>query len=785
MNQDVKVWINHVSTRKRKRDVNADILLDELMYMSIENLISLMEDANIRTNSQLLKYIVAIKTTLYNTKKYLLRQPSDNKDLTLLLRASVSVTLEIIELIEQKSLSNGRIRFNAINFLKKYKMEFESPNTPKKNTIKLKNNKMDDIIDDDTIDDDTMDDTSEAETTDSDDDDFVPKKFRSIKDSNINNFIDQLKIISEGNNNTTEDIINYYNEMDKNTKTSTLTLLNNLTSTDKLTMPSVFRILLAPLTDDTKKNLISKMLNVANGMVENGKLKKWLDDVMKIPFGIYKGIELDSLKPKKIKTFLNTMKDKMDGAVWGHDNAKNEIVQIMAQMVRNNNSKGNVIGLWGPPGNGKTTLIKEGIALAMNKPFVFISLGGATDSSYLDGHSFTYEGSIYGRIAQALIDSKCMNPIIYFDELDKVSSTPKGDEIINLLIHLIDPAQNQLFRDKYFYDVDIDMSKVTFIFSFNDPSLVNYILLDRITLIETKHLTLHQKLHIGTNYLMKEILKDVGLNEDAIVFPDDILVEIINNYTNEGGVRELKKHLYRIVRCLNVANLTNNMIGSTSIKFPLVYTMELYRLHYEGKSPFNPLSVHKMDGVGMVNGLWANSLGVGGILPIETVLIPTNEMMGVKATGSLGNVIKESIDVSMSVAWSWLDDETKNKWIKRWKNRPERFHVHCPDGSTNKEGPSAGAAMSLAFYSQLTNRMIRHTVAMTGEINLRGEVSEIGGLEEKLSAAKRGGATLVLVPIENSINLIEIKKRYPNLIDNNFDIKYIKTFDEVIKYSLI
>jgi len=747
MNQDVKVWINHVSTRKRKRDVNADILLDELMYMSIENLISLMEDANIRTNSQLLKYIVAIKTTLYNTKKYLLRQPSDNKDLTLLLRASVSVTLEIIELIEQKSLSNGRIRFNAINFLKKYKMEFESPNTPKKNTIKLKNNKMDDIIDDDTIDDDTMDDTSEAETTDSDDDDFVPKKFRSIKDSNINNFIDQLKIISEGNNNTTEDIINYYNEMDKNTKTSTLTLLNNLTSTDKLTMPSVFRILLAPLTDDTKKNLISKMLNVANGMVENGKLKKWLDDVMKIPFGIYKGIELDSLKPKKIKTFLNTMKDKMDGAVWGHDNAKNEIVQIMAQMVRNNNSKGNVIGLWGPPGNGKTTLIKEGIALAMNKPFVFISLGGATDSSYLDGHSFTYEGSIYGRIAQALIDSKCMNPIIYFDELDKVSSTPKGDEIINLLIHLIDPAQNQLFRDKYFYDVDIDMSKVTFIFSFNDPSLVNYILLDRITLIETKHLTLHQKLHIGTNYLMKEILKDVGLNEDAIVFPDDILVEIINNYTNEGGVRELKKHLYRIVRCLNVANLTNNMIGSTSIKFPLVYTMELYRLHYEGKSPFNPLSVHKMDGVGMVNGLWANSLGVGGILPIETVLIPTNEMMGVKATGSLGNVIKESIDVSMSVAWSWLDDETKNKWIKRWKNRPERFHVHCPDGSTNKEGPSAGAAMSLAFYSQLTNRMIRHTVAMTGEINLRGEVSEIGGLEEKLSAAKRGGATLVLVPL--------------------------------------
>jgi ATP-dependent Lon protease len=197
------------------------------------------------------------------------------------------------------------------------------------------------------------------------------------------------------------------------------------------------------------------------------------------------------------------------------------------------------------------------------------------------------------------------------------------------------------------------------------------------------------------------------------------------------------------------------------------------------------MTIHKVDGIGMVNGLWANSLGVGGVLPIETVLIPTNEMMGVKATGSLGNVIKESIDVAISVAWSWLDQSTKDKWMKKWKTRPERFHVHCPDGSTNKEGPSAGAAMSIAFYSRLTNKTIRHTIAMTGEINLRGEVSEIGGLEEKLSAAKRAGATLVLVPQENEMDLIEIKRRYPTLIDSDFQIKYIKTFDDVIRHSLL
>ena len=186
----------------------------------------------------------------------------------------------------------------------------------------------------------------------------------------------------------------------------------------------------------------------------------------------------------------------------------------------------------------------------------------------------------------------------------------------------------------------------------------------------------------------------------------------------------------------------------------------------------------------MVNGLWANSYGMGGVLPIESVLIPSKDLLSVKTTGSLGNVIKESIEVALSVAWNKLDDSLKLKWMEKWKLTPECFHIHCPDGSTNKEGPSAGAAMSLAFYSRLTNRIVRHNVAMTGEINLRGEVTEIGGLEEKLSAAKLGGATLVLIPRENEMDLIEIKKRYPNLIDDNFVVQSVNSFDKVIEYSL-
>jgi ATP-dependent Lon protease len=796
MNKDVECWINHITskniTNKRKRGVDTDILVNELICVSIENLINCFKENGIKENSITdRQFILCIKKILINAKELLLydilkttkTNKNEQSSMILLIKASISITIDILDQMSEK-----KNNFNAIKWLNNYKSKYNIP---------IKNRKLTSFnlaINDDFINDETEEiDDSEVETTDDEDDqdeDYFPdpKEYKGTS-TIVSNFIAQLKLIANGTVNSKEEIVNYFNTVEQSDKDEYIEILNKLNSSVTC-MPSLFRILTLDLSDSTKKNLISKMLNASNGLTENGKLRKWLDDAMKIPFGVYKGLDINNIvnKPNKVKKFLNRLKDTMDSAVWGHDDAKKKIIEIMAQQIRNPDCKGNVIGLWGGPGTGKSSIIKDGIAKAMNKPFVFISLGGATDSSYLDGHSFTYEGSIYGRIAQAIIDSKCMNPIIYFDELDKVSETAKGEEIINLLIHLIDPVQNQLFRDKYFYEIDIDLSKVTFIFSLNDPSNVNYILKDRITMIETKSLTLDQKLHIGTHYLMKDIMKDFDINNNDIIIPPDIMTNIINQYTNEGGVRSLKKHLYNIVRELNVANLCNSMIGSNIIKFPIKFTQELYDCHYYGKSPINHMTVHKTDGVGMVNGLWANSLGMGGVLPIETVLIPTNEMMSVKATGSLGNVIKESIDVALSVAWSWLDRPTKTKWMTKWKRRPECFHVHCPDGSTEKEGPSAGAAMSLAFYSRLTDRMICSTVAMTGEINLRGEVTEIGGLEEKLCAAKKAGAKLVLVPKENEKDLIKITKRYPSLINDknpSFQIKIIETFDDVIKYGLL
>jgi len=432
-----------------------------------------------------------------------------------------------------------------------------------------------------------------------------------------------------------------------------------------------------------------------------------------------------------------------------------------------------------------TSLIKDGIAKAMDKSFIFISLGGATDASFLEGHSYTYEGSIYGRIVNGLITSKCMDPIIYFDELDKISKTPQGDEITNILIHLTDPVQNSHFRDKYFHGIDIDLSRATMIFSFNDPSNVNPVLLDRITTVETKFLMITQKIHIAKNYLLPEIMKDMGFNNNDIVIDDDTLRYLINSYTYEGGVRKLKSILYNIVRELNLANLIKTPIDSDMIQFPLTVQKSHIKTLLKHKMEIDHDKIHTDDKTGVVNGLWANSLGNGGILEIQTVWIPTQIPLSIKATGHLEKVIKESTDVACSVAWKYITDDIKTKFLADWKNSPMGFHIHCPDGATPKDGPSAGAALSLAIYSLLTNKKIKHDIAMTGEINLEGNVTAIGGLEEKLEGAKRAGVKLVLFPKENKKHLEKIKQRNSTLLDDDFKVIPIKTFDEVLKYSLI
>jgi ATP-dependent Lon protease len=272
----------------------------------------------------------------------------------------------------------------------------------------------------------------------------------------------------------------------------------------------------------------------------------------------------------------------LDSAVYGLNNAKMQIMQMMGQLLTNPKAIGTAIAIHGPPGTGKTSLVKEGISKILNRPFAFIALGGATDSSFLEGHSYTYEGSTWGKIVQILIDSNCMNPVIYFDELDKISETPRGEEIAGILTHLTDTSQNSQFHDKYFAEINFDLSKCLFIFSYNDESKVNPILKDRMYRIKTKGYSGKEKTIICNNYLLPKIQDQVKFNPEDIIIPDATISHIVETFCNkEDGVRNMKRCLEIIYTKLNLYRLmkpgSNLFEGEMSLKveFPFTVTKDI------------------------------------------------------------------------------------------------------------------------------------------------------------------------------------------------------------------
>ena len=594
------------------------------------------------------------------------------------------------------------------------------------------------------------------------------------------------QVFKTQNENPETEIINYFSKLPTGKRKSALSSIKEINNYQQTTEPILFQILNMSISLKQKNTMLKTYSGLISSRFPEKKLKTWFDALMTIPFGKYKGINLKEIKPKKVKSFLDNLQTVMNEAVHGHDEAKRQIIQMMGQQVRNPNAKGSMLGIWGPPGNGKSSLVKEGIAKAMDKPFIFISLGGATDSSFLEGHSYTYEGSIYGRIADGLINSKCMDPIIYFDELDKISKTPKGEEISNILIHLTDPVQNSHFRDKYFHGIDIDLSKATMIFSFNNPSNINPILMDRITTVETKYLLLPQKLFIAQNHLLPEMMKDMGMNLGDVKISDETITFIIDNWTHEGGVRKLKSILYSIVREANIANLTRTQINNQDVVFPFNVSIDNIKIILKHKREITPEKIHQENARGVINGLYATSDGsYGGIIPIQILWFPSTSPLDVKATGNLQQVIKESTQVAASLAFNRLDPLLQEKYLLAWKDRPKGIHIHCPDGAVPKDGPSAGTALTVAIYSMLTERKIRHDIAITGEINLQGRVTAIGGLDNKLEGAKKAGVKFVLYPKENEKDIIQIKERSPNLIDDSLQVCAIETIEEALFYSLI
>jgi ATP-dependent Lon protease len=293
---------------------------------------------------------------------------------------------------------------------------------------------------------------------------------------------------------------------------------------------------------------------------EKSKLNKWIKGISRIPFDkiVDMPVKMND-KEEKIHHFLYEAQMHLEKTIFGQMEAKNKIIQIMAQWITNPHSKGQIIALEGPPGVGKTSLIKNGVSKALNRPFCFYALGGASDASNLEGHSYTYEGAGWGRIVEMLMESKVMNPVIFFDELDKISDTPKGNEITGVLTHLTYPIQNNTFNDKYFAGIDFDISKTLFFFSYNDKQLINPILKDRLTIIKFDGYKMEEKIEITKKYVLPELLGNVGFQEKDITFSDELIKWMIQKYTkDEKGVRTIRKVFEDVLLKMNLLRLIKN-----------------------------------------------------------------------------------------------------------------------------------------------------------------------------------------------------------------------------------
>jgi ATP-dependent Lon protease len=385
----------------------------------------------------------------------------------------------------------------------------------------------------------------------------------------LSKYINNRTHVEDARDDKYEDILKKYDrsmrkfffDLDEEKKEEILEIENEIKSINHTITPLRFQLLTSNIDNEIKAIAIRKIENMSQMDPSSGdyyKTKNWVEGLLQIPFGTYKDLPVNIKNSSKdeITDYLLNANRILNKAVFGHKKAKCQILQIVSQWISNPQSKGSVFSIVGPMGNGKTTLVKEGISKMINRPFEFISLGGATDSCYLDGHSYTYEGSIPGKIVDILKKAKCMNPVIYFDELDKVSDTPKGEEIINLLIHLTDFSQNDHFNDKYYNNIPIDLSKALFIFSLNDLTKVNPILRDRMFMIQTSKLTAEEKLTISKDYLIDGIFNDMGVDKEELIFSDEIIQYIVKNYSQEEGVRNLKRAFQTIIGKLNIIRIT-------------------------------------------------------------------------------------------------------------------------------------------------------------------------------------------------------------------------------------
>ena len=611
-----------------------------------------------------------------------------------------------------------------------------------------------------------------------------------LKDDPISRLHKLLSSITSTNEKEDE-ILTFFKGLNKEKQEYYLNLITELkinNSNKNSEIPFLLQIAEAPIDISTKNTIFDHILNfqkLSSHSSEYNKKKNLIRIIKKLPFGRKSVLPIElkaamlsyeqhnNKRMKKTNqdmiNYLDSINTSMDKAIYGHSETKNQTMRLLASIISNGSAKGgHCFALCGPPGTGKTQIAGE-IAKALGRPCVKLNMGGASNGEDLVGHGYTYEGSVPGKIALSMIQAGCNDPVMIFDELDKVSRTAKGDEINNILIHITDSVQNMNFQDKYLAGINIDLSNVIMIFSFNDRSNISPILLDRMKIINVSGYKIDDKINIANKYLIHSINRDLGYKNSSYVFDEKILRDLVNQYTFEGGVRKLRELLTDIIMEINLRQMTGQKILNKDPFSIKKITKEMIKDDIlKDKQFIKHTMVSETNQKGLVNGLWANSYGVGGLIPIEAHIIPSATQFELKLTGMQGDVMKESMNVAKTVAWRLLPETRKQELLKKWKkNGPTGIHIHCPDGSTPKDGPSAGGAITTCLLSVLSDTLVDQTYAMTGEINLKGEITAIGGLEEKIFGAITAGVKTVLYPKENERDAEKIRKKYPDIINKN------------------
>jgi ATP-dependent Lon protease len=496
---------------------------------------------------------------------------------------------------------------------------------------------------------------------------------------------------------------------------------------------------------------LKKLRNMSPMSAESTVVRNYLDWLLSIPWGKAKQKAIDLVKAEAI----------LEEDHYGLEKVKERIIEYLAVQARTGTLKGPILCLVGPPGVGKTSLGRS-IAKATGREFVRVSLGGVRDEAEIRGHRRTYIGSMPGKIIQSMKKAKTTNAFFLLDEIDKMGSDWRGDPS-SALLEVLDPAQNSTFADHYL-EVDYDLSQVMFVTTANSLNMAQP-LLDRMEIIRIPGYTEDEKLEIAKRHVLPKLIKDHGLKVEEFVVPDQAIRDLIRYYTREAGVRSLERELGNLAR-KTVRDLARENVASI--------TIDDERLaKYAGVRRYRYGETDAEDQVGIITGLAWTEFG-GDILTIEAVKMPGKGRMSI--TGNLKDVMKESI----SAANSYVRSRATKFGIEPPVFERTDVHIHVPDGATPKDGPSAGAAMATAIVSVLTGIPIRKDIAMTGEVTLRGRVTAIGGLKEKLLAALRSGVKTVLIPQENEKDLADV----PESVKSGLEIIPVSTVDEVLAKAL-